>query len=265
MDSIRQFLVIFSDTGFLTFSIILVALIVNAVVRLNERRPMRRIAAFERIPRMIGASIEASQPLHVSIGSTTIGDETTLLALLGSEFIYEIARDIAVGDAAPLFTVSEGSALPLAVDTLRRAYEHENRRAVFNSFLPFSVLPMSTRWYPAGHRSLAFASALTTMQADDELSGNVLVGRYGIELSLILDAAHRHRKPTIATSDQLDGQAIAYALADEVLIGEEIFAAAGYVSDEARLQKRNFAIDAMRGVLVVAIIALITYNIVIGG
>jgi len=256
---------LFSDVGFLTFCIILLALLVNAVVRVTERRPMRHIPALDRIPRLLGASIESSRPLHVSLGSATVGDETTLLALLGSEFIYEITRDVAVGDAAPIFTVSEGAVLPLAVDTLRRAYEHENRSAAFNSFLPLSVLPMSNRWYPAGRRSLAFAAALMTMQADDQLSGNVLVGRYGLELGLILDAAHRRDVPTIATSDQLDGQAIAYALADEALIGEEVFAVASYANDDPNLQRRTFAIDLMRGLVVMTIIVLVLYNLTAGG
>ena len=214
---------------------------------------------------MTGASIESSRPLHISIGSATIGDETTLLALLSSEFLYYASREVAIGEEPPLFTVSEGVALPLAVDTLSRAYEHENRTEVLNITNPVNWQDISVRWYPAGKRSLAFASALMTIQADDNLSGNVLAGRYGLELALILDSAHRNKRPSVASSDMLDGQAIAYALADDTLIGEEIFAAPAYVSDNLSLQKRNFIIDLMRGLVVVAIIGLTLYNILAGG
>ena len=266
MDSFFNTLeILFSQTMFTTFIIILIALFVNVLIRLNEYKPMRRITAFDKIRQMTGASIESSRPLHVSIGSTTIGDETTMLALLSSEFIYYATREVAIGDAAPLFTVSEGSALPLASDTLRRAYEHENRTRALNLFNPLSKEAISARWYPAGRRSLAFASALTTMQADDNLSGNVLVGRYGLELALILDAAYRNKRPTVATSDLLDGQAIAYALADDALIGEEVFTASAYTTANIRIQKRNFIIDLMRGLVVIAIIGLTLYNMVAGG
>ena len=236
-------------TQLLTFIIILLAFFVSFWARVKDQIPMRRIKAFEALPKLIGESIEASRPLHVSIGSATIGDESTILALAGSEFIYYITRQVAIGDAAPLFTVSEGAAVPLALDTLRRAYDHENRSKQFNGF--------SARWYPAGKRSLAFAAALMTMQADDKLSGNVLVGRYGMELALILDAAYQKKRSSIAASDQLEGQAIAYALADESLIGEELFAAAGYLSKDPKFQRRNLSLDWLRGITIVAIIILL--------
>lgn len=240
----------------LTFGIILLTLIANVVIRRTERAPLRRIPALEALPRIVGESIEASRPLHVSLGSATIGDDSTMLALVGSEFIYYLTRQIAIGDAAPLFTVSEGSALPLAVDTLRRAYNHENRGKAFDI--------LGARWYPAGRRSLAFAAALSSLQGDENLSGNVLVGRYGIGLALILDTAYQHKRETIAVSDQLEGQAIAYALADNALIGEEVFAAAGYLSDKIGLNKRNLILDLLRGLSVAAIILLVLSNLFLG-
>jgi hypothetical protein len=247
------------------FLIILFALIasvlipfVNALLqRRGERGPLRHIAAFEALPLIVGESIEASRPLHVSIGSATIGDESTILALAGSEFIYYLTREVAIGDASPIFTVSEGAAVPLALDTLRRAYNDENRNRQFNGF--------AARWYPAGKRSLAFAAALMTMQADDKLSGNVLVGRHGMELALVLDTAYRKKRHTIASSDLLEGQAVAYALADESLIGEEIFAAAGYLGKSKNPYYRTLTLDFMRAAIVVVIIVVLAYNVIRGG
>ncbi len=251
---------LFSNTTFLTICIIIIALFANILIRLTERKPMRPIAAIDSLATMAGASIEANRPVHVSLGSTTIGDDTTMLALPGSEFIYYMAREVAIGDAPPLFTVAEGAAIPLAADTLRRAYEQENRINAYNGINFFSKNPISTRWYPAGRRSLAFAAALMTMQVDDKLSGNVLMGRYGIELSLVLDAAYRRGVTSVAGSDHLDAQAVAYAMADGALIGEEVLTASAYPADDYRTQKRNFAIDLMRGLVVVAIIGLTVYN-----
>lgn len=269
MDFLEQLygliLVIFTNVELLTLAIIILAIFANVGRRIRERRPMRPIAALDNISKMSGMSIEASQPLHFSIGSATIGDETTVIAMLGSEFLHYAARQVAVGDAPPLFTVSDSTALPLATDTLRRAYEAENRPYAFNRFNMFSNTLLSTRWYPAGRRSLAFAAALMTIQADDEISGNIMVGRYGIELGLVLDAAYRHDNQTIATSDQLDGQAIAYGLAGDALIGEEVFTAASYIGDNPNLQNRAFAIDRLRVFVVAAIIIIIVARLVTGG
>ncbi|MGJ3239718.1 MAG: DUF6754 domain-containing protein [Anaerolineae bacterium] len=268
MDLIGQFFtlleVLFSSTPFLILFIFVIALFANVLIRLNEYQPMRPISAFRIIEQMAGKSIESNRPLHVSLGSTAVGDDTTLISLLGSEFIYYMTREVAMGDTTPLFTVTESSSLPLAFDTLRRAYEQENRLQVYNGVNFLSKKAIGARWYPSGRRSLAFAGALVIMQTDDQVSGNVLLGRYGIELSLILDSAHRHNIPTVAVSDHLDGQAVAYAVADDALIGEEVLTVSTYLHDDYRLQKRNFAVDLLRGLVVMTIIALVIYNLVGG-
>ncbi len=238
-----------AQTQFIGLVVIGVIFIVNALGgRRRQATPLRRISAFEALPTMSGESIEASRPVHVSLGNATLGDDTTLLALVGKEFIYYLTRRVAIGDTPPLFTVADTAALPLALSTLRRAYSDEDRLEAYN----FSV----ARWYPSGAKSLAFAAALMTMQSDDQVTGNVLTGRYGTELALILDASNRRDRPSIAVSDLLQGQAVAYALAKDALIGEEIFAAPGYLSDDVRLINRNVIFDYLRYLLIIVIVAI---------
>ena len=237
-----------ASTQLIALILILLVFILNALVRRRERTPMRRIEAFTVLPKITGESIEANRPLHVSLGSATLGGDTTLLALVGKEFIYYLTREVVIGDASPIFTVSDTAALPLAIDTLRRAYNAEGR--------PDAFIALNARWYPGGNRSLAFAAGLMTMQGDDRVSGNVLTGSYGMELALILNAANRHNRSSIAVSDRLDGQAVAYALATEALIGEEIFAAPGYLSNDVSLTNRNIVLDRVRWLLIIALVGV---------
>jgi hypothetical protein len=88
----------------------------------------------------------------------------------------------------------------------------------------------------------------------DHMSANVLTGSYGPELALLLDTAKRHNIPSIAVSDQLEGQAVAYALADHRLIGEEAFVASSYLSDEPGAARKVLAIDVLRLLLIVALL-----------
>lgn len=235
-------------TQAIALMIILVTFVINALVRRRERPPLRPISAFDALPKMTGESIEASRPLHVSLGAATIGDESTILAMVGKEFIYYLTREVAIGDAPPIFTVASPAAVPLALSTLRRAYAKEDRLNVYS--------PINTRWYPSDQKRLAFAAAIMAMQADDEVSGNALVGRYGAELALILDASNRYDRPSIAVSDNLTGQAVAFALAQEALIGEEIFAAPAYLSKDFSEIQRVMTTDVLRYALIAAIVAL---------
>lgn len=238
-----------STTQGIALIILLLVFVVNGVVRRRDNIAQRRIRAYDVLPAWAGASIEANRPLHFSLGSASIGDDTTLLALVGKEFVYYMTRQVAISDAAPIFTVANSAVLPLAMDTLRRGY--------LDAGYPQPLRDSQASWYPAGSRSLAFAAMLTTLQDEEKVSRNLLVGRYGQELALVLDSAARHQNPSVAVSDQLDGQAVAYALADEVLIGEEIFAAPAYLSNDPIWIKRNVITDVLRWLLILALLVLV--------
>lgn len=237
------------DASIQLFALItlIITFVVNALVR-RTPPPQRPIRALEALTNMTGESIEASRPLHVSLGQASLGNDSTLLSMVGKEFIYYLVREVSVGDTRPIFTVAETAAIPLALSTLRRAYEDEKRPNWFHA--------ENGRWYPSGARSLAYAAAIMAMHEDDQVSGNMLVGRYGTELALILDISNRKGKPSFAVSDSLEGQAIAYALANEVLIGEEVFAAPAYLSHDNKLLNRNTSMDILRYLLVLTIIVL---------
>lgn len=239
-----------STTQVVSIVIILLALATNLILTQSIRRrravPLRPIRAFEMLPLMIGEAVEADRPLHLSFGHAGVGGESTVLALATAELAYQAARRAAIGVTAPIVTVSNTSALPLAQDTLRRAYFSRDR------MVPYSG--SRARWYPSGSQSLAFAAALTATIGDDRVAGNVLAGQYGSELALVLEQAQRRRVPTIATSASLDGQAVAYAMSDFPLIGEEVFAAGGYLGDTASQTAVLAAQDVLRWLLILAIL-----------
>lgn len=247
-----------STTQFLTIIILLLALVTTVIVTQFVRRRrglyiLREIAAFQHLPRMIGEAIESNRPVHVSLGSATIGAENTLVALGATELLYQVTRRAVIGTAAPIFTVGDASALSLAQDTLRRAYA--SRGLVKNT--PIS----SARWYPGGGNGLAYAAALTATLVDDKVGANVLAGRFGTELALIGYAAARRNQSFVATSSQLEGQAVAWVMSDEALIGEEVFAGGAYMGDSSSQVASVVTTDVLRwllilGILIPTIIAL---------
>lgn len=237
-----------STTQIFAILIILLIFAVNAIVRRRRLPALRPIAAYEAMPELVDASIETNRPLHASLGSAAPGGDTTLYAMAGADIIYYVSQRASAGEAAPIVTVSDTAALPLATDTLRRAYRSRDRLDAYR--------PINVRWYPSGPRSLAFAAGLMALQFEEDVSSDLLVGSFGIEMALIADAAYRRQRPTIAVSDQLEGQAIAWALADYPLIGEEIFAAPAYLDPQPATVNRALSLDVLRFVLVLTLIVL---------
>lgn len=253
MDTTTQILSILTIT--LTLALILVAAVTVRQTK-RRRRPLpalRPIAAYRAIPDYVGRSIETSQPLHLGLGSSGIGNETTLLTLASAELFYQVAQRAAISEVSPIVTLTDPSAVPVAQDTLRRAYRLRNRIRDFRA--------TNARWYPAGSRSLAYAAALTALMGTDRISANVLTGSFGAEIALIAGAGVRRGAPVIAASDQLEGQAIGYAFSEYPLIGEEIFSAGAYLGEDTGHVAQLITLDSLRWVLILALIALLVLRL----
>ena len=216
------------------------ALLVYAARLMRRRRAQRRIAGLERLPAWTGRAIETNRPLHLSFGSAGIGGDNTPLALAGNELFHHIIAGADAGDAPPMMSMSAAMSLPLAQDTARRAWNRDGDLT-------------RLRWLPSGRRSLAYAAALTDTARTEEPAAHVLAGSFGPELALILDSAERRGQPSLAASDQLAGQAVAYALADEALIGEELFAAPAYVADDGRAGVDSIVMDLWRVFMIIGV------------
>jgi hypothetical protein len=232
---------------FLTLTFACLVILTQFIRRRRDLFALRRIPAYESVPAMVGRSIETGRPLHLSFGSAEIGSQTTVLAAASAELAYEVTQRAAIGDSSPIITFTAGSTLPLAQDTLRRAYQYRGLSERYSA--------INARWLPAGENSLAFAAGVTGLLGDDRAAANVLAGSFGLELALIMEAGVRRRLPQIAVSDRLQGQAVAYVFADEPLIGEEVFAGGAYLGDSAVQVGQLVTLDILRWLLIFTLIA----------
>ncbi len=144
-------------------------------------------------------------------------------------------------------------ALPLAQDTLRRAYAHRQKLDDWRSTLAV--------WFPQGQRGLAFAAGAASLSADRAMHTNILLGRFGAELALLGEGAMRTDQGMIVHSDKLEGQAIGFAQGDQTLIGEELYVGPAYLDGNALQRGGIFALELLRwlvigGIIVEALLAI---------
>jgi hypothetical protein len=76
---------------------------------------------------------------------------------------------------------------------------------------------------------MAFGAALTGLVKDESVAGTVLVGPVGMEAVLLAEADSRAGITTLAASDDPAAQALLFAAADHVLVGEDLFAGGAYI------------------------------------
>jgi hypothetical protein len=108
----------------------------------------------------------------------------------------------------------------LAQDTLRAAYDQAGARERFRA----------TSARMLGPTPFAYAAALPGMLATENVSVHILNGSFGVEGALAAEFGRQAHAYVLAGSDDVPAQALMYAVADEPLIGEELFAAGAYLN-----------------------------------
>ncbi|MBL8134489.1 MAG: hypothetical protein JNL42_21700 [Anaerolineae bacterium] len=238
-----------STTQVLTTLIILTAVVVTLIGTQFARRRrdfyvLRALPAYDLAPRLVGEAVESGRRVQLATGSAALGGASTALALASAEMLYQIASRTAVAGDSPLAVVGESGALPLMMGAIRRAYSDANRLDRY--------AVTAARWVPAA--SLAMSAALVADIGDERASGGVYVGEFDATLALPLESIARRRGVSVAGSTRLDGMAVAYAMADEPLIGEELFAAGAYLGDTPSHKAALAALDVLRWLVILGII-----------
>jgi hypothetical protein len=86
------------------------------------------------------------------------------------------------------------------------------------------------------------------------MGANLLIGSFGSEVALITEASDRSESLTLAGTDNLTGQAVLYATAQEPLIGEDTYAGGAYMGAGGMHQASLTAQDILRWVIILALL-----------
>jgi hypothetical protein len=234
----------------LTLAMLAVAFAATMVGRFIVRRfaPHNRpIPAYAVLPELAANAVESNYKLHFSMGSSALGETSTLTALVSAEVIYRLVERLTIGYQTPIITLSSAITLPLAQDTLRRAFAYRQNMAYYRS--------SAAAWYPQGGRSWAFAAGAAALSADFDAHSNVVLGSFGTEAALIGESALRYDQGLILHSDRIEGQAVAFAQADHMLLGEELYVGPAYLKGSALERGGVFAQDVLRWLVILGILA----------
>ena len=216
--------------------------------RRARRGAQRQIAEFGAISGWAERAIESNRPLHLALGSAGVGEDNTVAALAGAEFFHHVIERVGSSDVSPIVSTSAAATAPLGQDTLRRGW-------------PAGGTLTRTQWYPQGKRSIGYAAAVSGIVEAERPSAHVFAGSFGPELALMIDSADRRGQGSLAVSDQLQGQAVAYAMADQALIGEELFAAASYVAPDGQAPADAIVMDVWRALLIMGVTVVLLLEV----
>lgn len=205
---------------------------------------LRDIPAFSRLGKAIGLAVEDGTRLHLTVGSGSITGPESASAFVGLSMLKQVTHITSDSDRPPVATAGDAALSILARDTLQTAHleiEAETRfdpgSAVLTGVTPFS-----------------YAAGTIPLLRDENVSSNVLAGSFASEAALITDASERESSFSLGGTENISGQSVLYATAQEPLIGEELFAGGAYLEAGRFHQASLHAQDIIRVIIIVIII-----------
>jgi len=222
----------------------------------NNKQPsdllrFRELTSLHQLLQSLGRALESGKGVHLSSGSGGVSGIRGASGLTGLMMLSRIVLKSAKNDRPPQATSGDGILTALAQDTLYQAY---TAAGSLRNFDP-------TQGQVAGITPFSYAAGAMLAAADHPLEANLLAGHFGPEAALIAEAADRSAQLTIAGSDSLPAQATLLAAADEVLIGEELFAGGAYLQADPAHQASLAAQDALRWLIILLILTGVTLKL----
>jgi hypothetical protein len=168
--------------------------------------------------------------------------------------LQKVSQDACASDKPPLVTSGDGTLFVASQDLIRDTYEESGRPASYRSDSSQFVAPENS--------PMAYGAAVSAIVNRGEHGSNLVLGHIGSELAIITEAADREHLEQIIGSDDLTALAVAMSVTEDVIIGEELYAAAAYLQGEpahiASLQLQDILrILVALSILIAAIVDLL--------
>jgi hypothetical protein len=227
--------------GFVILSAILMAGL--AFLRRKSTPVFREIPAFARLRKAIGLAVEEGSRLHISLGRGGLTTPQSAAELAGLEMLRRVAELTSASDRPPVATSGDGAIAILSQDALRASGQ-----AVLSTGYDATAARLT------GLTPFSYAAGVLPVMRDENVSANVLMGNFGIEVALLTDAAERGNTSIMAGSDNLPAQAVLYASAQDPLIGEELYAAGAYIKARPFHTASLIVQDILRWFVVIVIL-----------
>jgi hypothetical protein len=226
--------------------LVCIAFLLLVITLWKKRSParLRDIPAYTRLIRTLGLSIEDGTRLHITLGHGSLLDARGSSALAGLAMLRIIAERTSASDMPSVASAGDPPLGLLTQDTLQAGYQAAGVEELY--------VPTTGR--VTGLTPFSYAAGAMNISKNENVSANIMIGHFGPEAALIADASDREHVTLIGASDNLAGQSVLFASADDALIGEELFGAGAYLGAGASHTASLTVQDILRWLVVLALL-----------
>ena len=206
-------------TNVLVATILFIGLVIGFIVQSRQGQKMyiRPIAGIQAIEEAVGRSTEMGRPILYVPGISGISDVATLasLAILG-----RVAEQAAEYNTPLLVVNADPIVLTIAQETVREAHVRAGRPDTYNEDRVFFI----------SDRQFAFAAGVSGLMVRERPATNLFIGMFYAESLLLAETGASTGAIQIAGTDAEHQLPFFITACDYTLIGEELYAAGAYIS-----------------------------------
>ncbi len=208
------------------------------------RRQLRLIPGLKAIEEAVGRSTELGKPMVFTTGwGGDIQRPTTLAALNLLKFIA--AKAAAYGTRI-IFPTHDPVIAETAREILKVAYAEQGHSDLFRDSDVVFVSPSQ----------FGYAAGVDGIVARSQPGALFLLGTFEGEALILAETGNMTGALQIAGTDSTIQLAFFIVACDYTLIGEELYTASAYLSDDKRIKASMFAQDALRLLMLVLLLVL---------
>ena len=244
----------------IALAFVLVGASVLAIYGLRHRETppeMRSYPLFRALSDEVGRVAEEGKTIHIALGKGGLASSDALTSVAALQSLSALFDLSAAYDAPPLITTGDPTLFLLAGDWMRRAYARIGNAARYRPLFVQFAAPTPT----------TYAAMAATYFFDGGLSSNIMLGKFGQEVSLLAEATQRSRIHSMGGTTSLEGISALYPAlsSDQFVMGEDLFAGATEVIQRSPYWASLAAHDILRWLTIAGIVVAMIVSIVYGG
>ena len=224
-------------------------------LRLGKEAALRPLEGYAALRIQSGKAVEQGRGVHFSLGRGALSGQSAATSTAALSALDYLTEDGCASDAPPLITAGDGTLFVAGQDSLRGAYEDASR---IEDYQPNLVQFLSAEQF-----SMTYAAGASDAVNRGDLGSNLMLGRFGAEIAIVTESADRLDMEQVIGSDDPTALAVATAVTDKVLIGEEVLAAGAYLERKPAQIASVQLQDIFRVIAIVSILLAALFNIVV--
>ncbi len=209
--------------------------------RQGKKLYVRPLAGIDAVDDAIGRATEMGKPILYILGLGTAGDIATIA---GFTILSRVARRTAEYQTRVIVPVQDPVVLAIAQETVRTAYLEVGRPDQYN---PDNIFFLTSMQFP-------YVAAVNGIMLRERPATNFYMGTFYAESLILAETGNIAASIQIAGTDQIAQLPFFVAATDYTLIGEELYAASAYLSQEPIQLGSLKAQDYTKAILMIIII-----------